>query len=59
MVAGSPPLLFSFDSPKWYRTNPLFDVREDLAEDALVTDCPWLALQSWSLVDAQHDLFLP
>jgi len=55
MVAGSPPLLFSFDSPKWHRTNPLFDVREDLAEDALVTECPWLGLLTWSLVDAQDD----
>ena len=61
-VPGGPPLRFgdphepSLAMPAWYMTNPLFLIREDLAEDAFVPDCPsldWLA--SWSLVDVQDD----
>jgi len=59
-VAGGPPRIlggprFSSGAPEWRMTDPLFAVREDLAEDAVVTDCPWLGLYTWSFVDAQDD----
>jgi hypothetical protein len=55
-VAGGPPLLFSnYPKPEWRLTDPLFVVREDLVEDAVVTDCPWLGLETWAWVDAQDD----
>jgi len=66
-VAGGPPLLFDNDpqkvdfpqAPEWRLTDPLFVVREDLAEDVVVTDCPSLPMVfsslTWSLADAQND----
>ena len=60
-VAGSPPLLLGIEnqgpSPEWQLTDPLFVVREDLAEDILATDCPSIGtnLSAGWLVDAQDD----
>jgi len=66
-VAGGPPLILgtdqggSFPAPNratWRLTDPMFVVREDLAEDAFVTDCPTLdswGNPPWSLVDVQDD----
>jgi hypothetical protein len=60
-VAGSPPLLLGIEGhrPEWQLTDPFFVVREDLAEDVMVTDCPsitmdWQPGTNW-LVDAQDD----
>ena len=61
-VAGGPPLQFGdpdeplFRKPVWHLTDPLFVIREDLAEDAVVTDCPSLPFfLTWWLVDVQND----
>jgi len=62
-VAGGPPLKLGFKEwlglrisrPTWQLTDPLFVVREDLAEDAVVTDCPSLAFKTRSFVDVQDD----
>jgi len=65
-VAGGPPLKLGFVVPNgqyqspsaaWRLTDPMFIVREDLAEDVVVTDCPsipGLAMVYWPL-DAQDD----
>jgi hypothetical protein len=65
-VAGGPPLILGtdqegFPAPNhamWHLTDPMFVVREDLAEDAVVTDCPtlfsWVG-PNWSLVNVQDD----
>jgi hypothetical protein len=64
-VAGGPPLIsgFTFQDgfsppirPTWHLTDPMFVVREDLAEDAFVTDCPTLGTPPLGcLVDVQDD----
>jgi len=62
-VAGGPPLKLGFaewtglrvSRPTWQLTDPLFVVREDLAENAVVMDCPSLAFKTRSFVDVQDD----
>ena len=63
-VPNGPPLLLDRGPgyilrPVWRLMDPLFVIREDLAEDAFVTDCPSLPLphglnSDW-LVDVQND----
>ena len=63
MVAGGAPLTLGFNEAAfgphqratWRLTDPMFIVREDLAEDAFVTDCPSLGPFTLSLVDVQDD----
>jgi len=63
-VAGGAPLTLGYNEAAfgphqratWRLTDPLFVVREDLAEDALVTDCPLLFFDAWSVLDVQNDV---